>query len=216
MSVKFDPKSEAQKECEDPLTNPSFDRSTVPIISYSRQLRRGSRNTSCTNPDTPYLFWDESRNKYCCSRDLQEVDIVLDKIENSIQRQVENTCSQQLYNKYIPYINDLIASYMLIYTNKLRPLVSEDELANLLEAKRRELTELSTYREGHHESCSDNPVDLGEDDLELMENLRLAQQNAPRVTSNNFFDRRGGRILQKKSKKQTKNSKYRKSAKRYN
>jgi hypothetical protein len=216
-NITFHPNTDSQKQCDPPLTNPTFERTTVPIISYTRQMRRGTRNKSCTQPNTPYLHWDENRNKYCCSSDLQEVDIALDKIEYSIRRQVENSCSEQLYRKYTPYIQDLIASYMILYENKHRPLVSPDELPELLQVKRNELTELSTYHQGHHEPCSENPDDLGEDDIALMENLRLAEEQGPNPNGSRFFDRMGGyvnnRKNSKKSKKQRKNRNLRRSLK---
>jgi hypothetical protein len=216
-NITFHPNTDSQKQCAPPLTNPTFERTTVPIISYTRQMRRGTRNKSCTQPNTPYLHWDENRNKYCCSSDLQEVDIVLDKIEYSIRRQVENSCSEQLYRKYTPYIQDLIATYMILYENKHRPLVSPEELAQLLQVKRNELTELSTYHEGDHESCSENPDDFGENDIALMENLRLAEQHGPNRNGSHFFDMMGGyvnnRKNSKKSKKQRKNRNSRRNLK---
>ena len=205
-NIRFDPSSHSQKQCEHPLSNPTFSSSTVPIISYTRQMRRRGRNSSCTEPNTPYLFWDEDKSKYCCSSYLQEVDIALNKIEYSIQRQVENSCSEQLYRKYAPLIDDLIASYMIIYENKHRLLVSPDELAKLLEVKRRELTELSTYHEGDREPCSENPDDFGEDDIALMENLRLAQEHAPKPNGSRFFETGGHLKNSKKSKKQRNHS----------
>jgi len=212
-NIRFDPGSVRQKQCETPLTNPTFDRDTVPIMSYTRQMRRRSRNSSCTEPNTPYLFWDEDRSKYCCSSDLQEADIALNKIEYSIRRQVENSCSEQLYLSYRPHIDDLIRSYMIIYENKHRSSVSPDELAEALAIKRAELTALSTYHPEQHESCSENAEDLGEDDEALMERLRLAQATGPNANGSRFFETQGGRFSQKKSKKQTKIRKYRRSVK---
>jgi hypothetical protein len=87
----------------------------------------------------------------------------------------------------------------------------------LLEVKRNELTELSTYHEGHHEPCSENPDDLGEDDISLMENLRLAEQHGPNRNGSHFFDMMGGyvnnRKNSKKSKKQRKNRNSRRNLK---
>jgi len=214
-TIQFEPLIETQKQCASPLSNPTFNRDTVPIMSYTSQMRTRTPNKSCTEPSTPYLSWDQDRSKYCCSSDLQDADIALDKIEYSIRRQLENSCNEQIYNKYKSSIDYFIKSYMTIYENKHRSSVSPDELAGALAIKKAELIELSKYYEEHHESCSENAEDLGEDDEALMENLRLAQENGPNRRGSNFFDRQGGRFSHKKSKKQTNIRKYRRSAKLY-
>lgn len=216
MSIRFDPTTDTQKQCTPPLLNPTFDKKSVPILNYTNQMRLRNRNNACSNDDAPYLYWDEENSKYCCSNNIQDVDLVLNKIKEAIEHQAQNSCSLSLYNKYRPYINALLRDYLIIYKNTQSSLVSAEELEELLIKKKAELLELSTYRPDVSASCSDNPADLGEDDEELMRNLQTAQENAPKSTSSNFFDKMGGRKLQKKSKKQTKNRKYRKSAKRYN
>ncbi len=35
-SITFHPNSDNQKQCESPFSNPIFNKSTVPIISYTR------------------------------------------------------------------------------------------------------------------------------------------------------------------------------------
>ena len=220
MSIRFDPTTDTQKQCTPPLVNPTFGKRDVPIMNYTNQMKthhlpNAPINSACSNDSAPYLFYDEENSKYCCSSEIQDVDFVLYKIEKAIQVQVQNSCSQQLYNKYKPFINVLMRDYMAIYTNKHRPFVSAEELAEAVAIKRAELLQLSAYPQDDSVSCSENPEDLGEDDQVLIQNLYLAQEQGPKRTSSNFFDRRGGRFSQKKSKKQTKIRKYRRSAKLY-
>ena len=215
MTIQFDPTTDTQKQCTPPLLNPSFKKGDIKIVNYALQMKTGQRNRFCSNPSAPYLFYDEENSKYCCSSELQDVDFVLLKIEQAIQQQMQNMCSRQLYIRIKPYIDGLMRDYMAIYTNLHTPLVSPDELAQLVATKRAELLQLSAFQQNDSVSCTENPEDLGEDDDELMAALRLAQAQGPSRFGSNFFDRQGGRFSQKKSKKQTKIRKYRRSAKLY-
>lgn len=216
MSISFHPTTDTQKKCIPPLLNPTFEENAIPLLNYTNQMKTGKRNNACADDLAPYLFWDEDNQKYCCSSDIQDVELVLNKIKQAIELQVQNSCSLALYNRYKPYITALVRDYIAIYKKKIQSFVgSDEELEELVVKKKAELIELSTYKQDDTVSCSDNPEDLGEDDQALMENLYLAQENAPKRSSSHFFDRRGGRFSQKKSKKQTNIRKFRKSSKRF-
>ena len=123
----------------------------------------------------------------------------MEKIEDAIRTQVENSCDLKLYNKYRKYIDFFLHHYIVIYRRLLlsRNPESSVEIEQLILQKRAELVELATYREDGERSAS---CDTGEDDVELMAQLRLAEEHGPKtMTSSSFFDTAGG--FSKKSKK---------------
>jgi hypothetical protein len=115
-TATIDKKSQSQKECESPYTNPTFNKEQVPIVEYVSQFSSKRRNSACTNQSTPFLFWDRQRSKYCCSpEEQQDAELVLEKIEDAIRTQVENSCDLKLYNKYRKYIDFFLHHYIVIY-----------------------------------------------------------------------------------------------------
>jgi len=199
-TARFDEMSEIRKQCASPYTNPTFTKMQVPIIEYIGQFSKRNRISACTNGATPFLFWNRENSKYCCSpEEEQDAEFVLEKIEDAIRTQVENSCDLKLYNKYKSYIDFLIRNYIVIYKRLLlsREQHSPEEMEQLVLQKRSELAELATYTQDMEQSSS---CDTGEDDEELMAQLRLAEELGPNLRGpSNFFDTEGG--FSKKSKK---------------
>jgi hypothetical protein len=209
-TARFDEISEIRKQCIAPYTNPTFNKEQVPIIEYVGQFSTKRRNSACANQSTPFLFWSRENSKYCCSpEEERDSEFVMEKIEDAIRTQVENSCDQKLYNKYKTYIDFLIKNYIIIYKRLLLSRnreLSLAEIGQLLIQKRTELDELATYRQDGEQSAS---CDTGEDDEELMAQLRLAEELGPNLRGpSTFFDTEGG--FSKKSKKRRN---YRRSSK---
>ena len=199
-TARFDEMSEVRKQCASPYTNPTFKKDQVPIIEYVGQYSKRNRNSACVNGATPFLFWDRENSKYCCSPvEEPDAEFVLEKIQDAIRTQVENSCDLKLYNKYKSLIDFLIQNYIVIYKRLLlsREQHSPEQIESFVLQKRAELAELATYTQDMEQSAS---CDTGDDDEKLMAQLRLAEELGPNLRGpSHFFDTEGG--FSKKSKK---------------
>jgi hypothetical protein len=196
--ILFNEMTDIQKQCRSPYKSPTFIKNELPIFTYVSQFVTKKKKSACTDDSAPNLIWNSDMGKYCCSSDEPHLIDVMQKIIDAIITQVENSCDQRILDKYKQHINILIRNYITLYKRYLKEYeekTDEEEINSIAEGIRAELVSYtSNVRPWGEQSES---CDIGEDDEELMAQLRLAESHAPRARPSEFFATHGGRGISK-------------------
>lgn len=204
-SIRFDEMTDIQKQCREPYKNPTFTKDEIPIFTHIIQFlatAEKKKKSACTDVSNPYLIWNNDMGKYCCFRRESKLKDVMQKIIDAIITQVENSCDQRILDKYKQHIDILIRSYIKLYRRFLTEHEEKIDINEINATLDGIHTELVSYTSNvrpsgeQSESC-----DIGEDDEELMAQLRLAESNAPRRRPSEFFAADGGRKISKKNRR---------------
>ena len=207
--ILFNEMTDVQKQCRAPYKNPTFIKDELPIFTYTSQFITKKRKSACADDSTPNLIWDSDMGKYCCASNEPGLIDVMQKIIDAIITQVENSCDQKILDKYKQHITILIRNYIILYKRFLKEYeekTDEAEINSIAEGIRAELVSYtSNVRPWGEQSES---CDIGEDDEELMAQLRLAESHAPRGRPSDFFAKNGGSRISKsrRTRRITKNN----------